>query len=102
MASEEKDWNAIFAERKAEHDATRAKELAEAKTAAEGTDKEPFNREQFQTLYSSLNPDDVSQHTVWESLLNEAEYDYYVSSIQRPDLFGKSKAACKRSLGTPA
>ncbi len=79
MASEEKDWNAIFAERKAEHDATRAKELAEAKTAAEGTDKEPFNREQFQTLYSSLNPDDVSQHTVWESLLNEAEYDYYVS-----------------------
>jgi len=55
LASEEKDWNAIFAERKAEHDATRAKELAEAKTAAEGTDKEPFNREQFQTLYSSLN-----------------------------------------------
>ncbi len=79
MSEEEIDWNDVFAERKAERDATRAKELAEAKTAAEGTDKEPFNREQFQTLYSSLNPDDVSQDTVWKNFLKEAEYDYYVS-----------------------
>jgi hypothetical protein len=78
MSEQEKDWNDIFAERKSVSDASRAKGLAEAKAAAEGTDKEIFDREQFQVLYSSLNPDDVHQHTVWENFLSEAEYDYYV------------------------
>ena len=73
-----KDWNAFFAEQKKAQDEAKANTLAEAKKAAKGTGKEPFDRRRFKKLYTKLNPDDVVTHAVWKSLLVESEYDYYV------------------------
>jgi len=86
MSEDKKDWNAIFAERKAASDNARAQKLAEAKKAAEGTEKESFDRRRFKKLYKSLRPDDVDKHTVWKNLLIESEYDYYVGCPDKKTL----------------
>ena len=79
MSEEKTDWNAYFAERMAEHKKERAKKLAEAKKAAEGTTKEPFDRVRFEELYRTLAPASVTEHTPWETLFSESEYEYYVN-----------------------
>ena len=78
MSEDKPDWNARFAEDYAAHREARAKRLAEAKAAAAGTGKEPFERVRFRELYARLRPDDVTKYTPWETLLKESEYDYYV------------------------
>jgi hypothetical protein len=83
-SEEKKDWNALFAERKAAQDAEKASALAQAKTAAEGTAKEPFDADRFREIYARLNTTD--QYTAWETLLSEAEYDYYVSFSDKMSL----------------
>lgn len=84
--SEKKDWNRIFAERKAQRDAERAETLSRARADAALTDKEPFDAGRFRKLYAKLNPDDVDRHTPWETLLAEAEYDYYVTNKDKMTL----------------
>lgn len=79
----QRDWNAIFAERKAARDRERARRLAAARDSAARTGKEPFDGERFRELYVRLRPDDVEAHAVWETLVREAEYDYYV---QHPEI----------------
>ena len=79
MSEDKKDWNAWFAERMDAHKKARAKNLAEAKKAAEGTEKEPFDRVRFKELYTTLCPSEVHEFTSWEPLFIESEYDYYVS-----------------------
>ncbi len=86
MSEDKNDWNANFAERKAAADKAKAKKLVEAKEAAAGTEKEPFEQARFKKLYITLNPSDVDQYTAWESLLKEAEYDYYVRSPDKMTL----------------
>ena len=49
---EDKDWNAIFAERKAARDLGRAEALSEAKLAAAHTAKERFSARTFKKLYT--------------------------------------------------
>ena len=77
--ADQKDWNKIFAEQKAARNVERAQVLNKAKAEAAGTDKESFSARRFKELYAQLNPDDVDKHTPWKTLLQEAEYDYYVS-----------------------
>ena len=84
--TKEKDWNAFFAEQKAARDLERAQRLSEAKAAAAHTDKEPFNARRFKKLYKRLNPDDVDRFTPWETLLEESEYDYYVTQKDKNNL----------------
>ena len=84
--SDAKDWNAIFAERKALRDSERARTLSEAKAAAARTDKEPFDATTFKALYARLNPDDANALTPWKTLLEEAEYDYYVTQTDKMSL----------------
>ncbi|MFH1811747.1 MAG: hypothetical protein ABIJ09_23610 [Pseudomonadota bacterium] len=78
--AEKKDWNLIFAARKAEHDRQRGERLSKARAAALGTGKEPFSAHRFRQLYAQLNPDDVDEHTPWETVVQEAEYSYYVTN----------------------
>jgi hypothetical protein len=80
------DWNAIFAERKAERDLDRSKKLSKAKDAAAQTDKEPFDTDRFKEVYTRLNSDDVDEFTPWETLVKEAEYDYYVTQADKMKL----------------
>jgi hypothetical protein len=84
--SEAKDWNKIFAEQLAARNLERAQRLAEAKTAAKGTDKEPFSARKFKKLYEKLNPDDVDKFTPWDTLIEESEYDYYVTNADKLSL----------------
>ena len=84
--SEKKDWNAYFAELKAERDLERSQTLSKAKAAAEHTDKEPFNARRFKKLYKRLNSDDVDKFTPWDTLLEESEYDYYVVQTDKKSL----------------
>ncbi|MBW2733935.1 MAG: hypothetical protein JRH20_16225 [Deltaproteobacteria bacterium] len=84
--SQEKDWNEIFAQRKKERDLERSQTLSEAKAAAARTEKEPFNARRFKKLYARLNSDDVNELTPWETLLREAEYDYYVTETDKMSL----------------
>lgn len=79
-----KDWNAIFSEQKAAADAVKAQELADAIARAQGTSKEPFDVDRFREIYARLNTTD--QYTAWETLLSEAEYDYYVSFSDKMSL----------------
>lgn len=76
----EKDWNAWFREQMAIRNEERAKKLEEGKAAAKNTAKEPFDEVRFKELYKKLCPDDVNQDTPWDTLIKEAEYDYYVSN----------------------
>lgn len=76
--STKKDWNAIFAERMAVRNNERSQTLIKAKSAASKIEKEPFNARKFKKIYTRINPDDVDELTVWDTLLKEAEYDYYV------------------------
>ena len=76
----EKDWNLYFAEQMAIRNKERAKKLEEGKTAAKNTKKEPFDEVRFKALYKEIYPDDVDKHTPWDTLIKEAEYDYYVSN----------------------
>lgn len=78
--AETTDWNALFAHRYAAQKVRRAQALAAAKANARDTDKEGFDRDRFRALYSRVNADAVDQYTPWETLLAEAEYDYYVGS----------------------
>ena len=78
MSEEKKDWNAWFAQQKAERDGERVRKLAEAREAAERRGKEPFDRRRFRELHAALNPDEALPDSVWETLLTESEYDYYV------------------------
>jgi len=82
----EKDWNKIFAERKAARDVERSQILSNAKAKAAGTNKEPFSVGKFKKLYIQLNPDDVDKHSPWNTLLQEAEYDYYVTQSDKTTL----------------
>ncbi len=84
--SEGKNWNEIFAERKALQDSERSQTLSKAKAAAAQTDKEPFKARRFKKLYARLNPDDVNKFTPWKTLLAEAEYDYYVTQKDKMNL----------------
>jgi len=84
--SEEKDWNKIFAERKAARDLARAQKLNRARAAAARTDKEPFKARKFKRLYEKLNPDDVDKLTPWDTLIEESEYDYYVTNADKMSL----------------
>jgi len=81
--SEEKDWNAWFAELKDDRDSERADKLSNAKAAAAGTKKEPFNAKKFREIYTKLDDYGVDENTPWETLLEESEYDYYVNN---PDI----------------
>jgi hypothetical protein len=80
--SEEKDWNAWFAEQKAERDRECAEKLRRAKAAA-GTTKEPFDAEKLKEIYTRLNTYGVDEYTPWETLFKESEYEYYVN---KPDI----------------
>lgn len=82
----EKDWNAIFAERKAKQDNEHSQALSNAKLLAANTDKEPFDVDRFKKLYIKLNSDDIDKFTPWETLLKEAEYDYYVTQADKMSL----------------
>ena len=84
--STEKDWNAIFAERKAKQDNERSQTLSNAKLLAENTGKEPFDVDRFKELYIKLNSDDVNEFTPWETLFKESEYDYYVTEADKMSL----------------
>lgn len=84
--TEKKDWNAIFAERKAVRDLERSQTLSKAKAAAAGTKKEPFDADRFRKVYIRLNSDDVDEFTPWETLIKEAEYDYYVTQADKMGL----------------
>ena len=84
--SEEKDWNAIFAERLALQQLERAENLKKAKEAAKNTGKEPFNRDKFISLYIKYNKDDINELTPWETILKESEYDYYVTTKNKMTL----------------
>jgi len=75
---EEKDWNEIFAERKAAQDLERAAKLRKAKFAVWFTTKERFKVGKFKKLYKRLNPEEVDELSPWETLIKESEYDYYV------------------------
>ncbi len=77
--SEEKDWNAWFAEQKAERDRERAEKLRNAKAAAANTEKEPFDADRVKELFIQLDTYGVDKYTPWETLLQEAEYEYYVA-----------------------
>jgi hypothetical protein len=77
--SEKKDWNVWFAEQKVARDRERAEKLREAKAAAAGTNKEPFNARKFRKIYTKLDTYGVDKNTPWETLLKESEYDYYVN-----------------------
>lgn len=78
MPEEKKDWNAYFKEQYAAQQRDKAQKLKQAKAAAKGTPKEPFNAKRFEALYRRLAPYSVSEYTSWESLIKESEYDYYV------------------------
>jgi hypothetical protein len=79
MSSDKKDWNAIFAQRKAVQDAERAAVLAVAKVAASATEKEAFDGERFREIYRQINADCIDQYTPWDTLVTESEYNYYVT-----------------------
>ncbi|MDX2505690.1 MAG: hypothetical protein QNL62_14615 [Gammaproteobacteria bacterium] len=81
-----KDWNTIFNERKAVRDLERSQTLNTARAAAAHTDKEPFNAGRFKKLYTRINSDDIDEFTAWETLLKEAEYDYYVTQTDKMSL----------------
>jgi hypothetical protein len=76
---EEKDWNAWFAEQMAKRDRERAEKLNKAKADAAGTAKEPFNAAAVKALFIRLDTYGVDENTNWETLLQEAEYEYYVA-----------------------
>lgn len=78
MADDETDWNAYLAERLAMQRAERAEKLAAAREAAPA-DKEPFDVAAYRALYERRNSIDIDRSTPWETLLAEAEYDYYVT-----------------------
>jgi hypothetical protein len=80
---EEKNWNAVFAQRMEEHKQLRQQKLNQARTAAKNTGKEPFCQQKFKELYIRLNADSVDKFTPWDTLIKESEYDYYVTN---PDL----------------
>jgi hypothetical protein len=61
----------------------RAEKLSEAKAAAANTKKEPFNAEKVKVLFIRLDTYGVDENTCWDSLLQEAEYEYYV---RHPDI----------------
>jgi hypothetical protein len=81
--SEEKDWNAWFAEQKAAQERERAEKLRKAKAAAAGTKKESFNAKKFREIYTRLDTYGVDEYTPWETLFEESEYEYYVN---KPDI----------------
>ena len=81
--SKEKDWNAWLAEQIAERDRERAEKLSKAKAAAAGTAKEPFEATKFKEIYTRLDTYGVDEHTPWETLFKESEYEYYVN---KPDI----------------
>jgi hypothetical protein len=68
----------------ARRDAGKAAALAEAKAAAAGTDKEPFDADMFREIYQRLNPYD--KYIPWDTLLKEAEHDYYVKAKDKKTL----------------
>jgi hypothetical protein len=78
MSEENKDWNALFKERYAAQQRDKAQRLKEAKAAAAGTSKEPFNARKFKKLYIKLNGYGLDEHTPWETIIKESEYNYYV------------------------
>lgn len=82
----EKDWNAIFSERKAARDNERSQTLIKAKLAESQTEKEPFNARKFKKIYTRINSDDVDELTVWDTLIKEADYDYYVAYKDKMDM----------------
>lgn len=77
--SEKKDWNKHFHERKAAHDRERAKKLRLANAAAAGTAKEPFDKKKLKEIYTRLDTYGVDEHTPWDTVFKEAEYEYYVN-----------------------
>lgn len=76
---EKKDWNAEFAERKAVRDRERTEKLSKAKAAAAATTKEPFDATKLKEIYTRLDTYGVDEHTPWETLIKESEYEYYVN-----------------------
>ena len=83
MTANDKILNAIFAQRKAELNARRAKKLTTAKLAAHQSDKEPFSETRFIEIYTQLNPEHVDKYTPWETIIAESEYNYYVTFSQK-------------------
>jgi SAM-dependent methyltransferase len=80
--SHEEEQQKIVADLKrriSERDAQRQERLEKAKAALGGQNKEPFHAESFKSLYRALNPEEKEEYIPWETLLKEAEYDYYVS-----------------------
>lgn len=80
--TDQKDWNAIFTQRMSKRNQQRSEKLNQAKAAAKKTSKESFNEKKFKKLYIKLNPYDVDEHTPWDTLLKESEYEYYVSHTE--------------------
>jgi len=83
MTANDKILNVLFAQRKAELNARRAKRLAAAKVAAHESDKEPFTEARFREIYARLNPEHICQYTPWEMIIAESEYNYYVTFSQK-------------------
>ena len=79
MTANDKILNAIFAQRKADVDARKARKLAAAKIAAQASDKEPFSVTRFQEIYARLNPETMNSSKPWETIIAESEYNYYVT-----------------------
>jgi hypothetical protein len=77
--SEERDWNAYFAEQMAARERERAEKLRKAKAAAANTSKEPFDAKKFREIYTRLDTYGVDQYTPWDTLIEESEYEYYVN-----------------------
>ncbi len=79
MGKKKKDWNAYFKKLQAKRGAEDAEILVKAKAKAEGTEKEPFNSDRYKELYLTMNDNKEDDFTDWDTILDRAEYHYYVS-----------------------